>query len=325
MVAPSNPQRVDESIRPMPARRGLALPRAGRLARRGVACRARERRARARRGSALVEFALIAFAFYLLLAGTIELGRMIFSAQILQGAARAGARELAIVPLPATMTFSEALADPVVRQRVYDPTRLALDITGMDDAEVQELLDGLPVINKLLAPLMIRDDAIVSGRTLMRYPGALFSGPEGYLVAIPRVLDRAGNGGETIEWLPVVEEIVPDPDDPATAPFSLTSTGPHRGLVALRIHYPFQAATLSAYRQEEGPNGSVRNLPIENSGVVAVVGDYSPGSPLQTSAQSGAYAGAFGLGSLEAVGEKVRPFRRLLSHQSIFRREVFSQ
>ena len=279
--------------------------------------------ARSRSGAALVEFALIAFAFYLLLAGTIELGRMTFSAHVVQSAARAGARELALVPLPGVASFQDALADPVVRARVYDPSRLALDVTGMDDGEVQATLDGLPVINKLLAPLMFRDTSLIAGRTLLRYPGAVFETDDGWRVAIPRVLDRASDGSETVEWLPVVEEIVPDPSDPQSAPFSLTSTGPQRGLVALRIHFPFQAATLSAYRSEAGPNGNVVNVPLEAVGIQVQGG--APGSLLTSTAESGAYAGPGGLGSFEALGKSVRPFRRLLSQQSIFRRELFSQ
>ena len=60
---------------------------------------------RVRRGAVLVEFAFVALGFYVLLMGTVEIGRMILSSQLLNNAARVGARELAMMPLPATMTF----------------------------------------------------------------------------------------------------------------------------------------------------------------------------------------------------------------------------
>ena len=42
------------------------------------------RRGRNRRGSVLVEFALIALLLYLILAATLEFGRALFGAQVLQ-------------------------------------------------------------------------------------------------------------------------------------------------------------------------------------------------------------------------------------------------
>src|SRR6185436_6355611 len=100
------------------------------------------------RGAVLVEFALILIAFYLLFAGTFEIGRMVFSAQILQNAARVGARELALIPLPATYTFDKALGiNPAyadlppedkanvdqVRELVYDPRLLAVNLSAYPD------------------------------------------------------------------------------------------------------------------------------------------------------------------------------------------------
>jgi hypothetical protein len=276
-----------------------------------------------RRGQALVEFALIAFAFYLLLSGTLELGRMLFVSHLVQGAARAGARELAIIPLPATASFAEALEDPRVRERVYDPARLVLDVTGLDAAGVQDAIDALPTLNRLLAPLMISDPDSLPGRELLRYPGALVQGADGSLrVAIPRVLERGESGVETIDWLEVVEEVVPD-DDPAHAPFSLISTGPQQGLVALRVHYPFQAASMAAWRSEES-GGQVSNVVLEADDGAVTSGEPPPGA-LVGGGAGGVYAGVYGLGALQAMGKTVRPFRRLLSSQSVFRREVFSQ
>jgi TadE-like protein len=266
-----------------------------------------------RRGAALVEFALIAFAFYFLFAGTVELGRMSFSAQIVQSAARAGARELSIVPLPATMTFQEALQDPVVRERVYDPTKLVLPDPPPSD---------LPIINQMLVPLMIHDQIpLVVGQPavdVIRYPGAVFLTPDGPIVLVPHVR------GPEIEFLDVVEEIVPDPDDPSSGPFSILSTGPRNGLVALRINFPYQASMLTAYTREILPNGHVRNVAVEANDNIPVIGRQPPGSPYGVTHESGLYTGPHGLGMWYALDKEVRPFSRLVSSQSIFRREVFS-
>jgi Flp pilus assembly protein TadG len=286
--------------------------------------RTARRPAPARRGQALVEFALVALAFYLLFAGTVELGRMLFASQILQSAARVGARELAVTPLPATATFDEALAAAEVRARVYDPAALVVDVTDRSDEEVRAALDALPLLNRALSPLFQRDRTSVQGRELLRYPGALFRAADGSLrVLIPRVVERTSQGHETIEWLDVVEEAVPDADDPGRSPFSLVSLGPQRGLVALRIHYPFQAAALAAFKVEPAA-GEPRNVPLLADDAAVTAPPAPHGAPLDGPA-TGPYAGEFALGSLECLGERVRPFRRLLTHQSFFRREVFSE
>ena len=63
---------------------------------------------RGQRGAALVEFALVSLVLYLLLAGMIEFGRLMFDANALQDVARVAARELALAPVRATATFDYA-------------------------------------------------------------------------------------------------------------------------------------------------------------------------------------------------------------------------
>ena len=88
----------------------------------------------------------------------------------------------------------------------------------------------------------------------------------------------------------------------------------------MRMHYPFQAATLSAY--DPADDGTNDVFAADDSGVAVSVAAES--DPLNfTSTTIGTYSGPYGLGSQEALTEQVRPFRRLLSAQSIFRREVF--
>lgn len=310
--------------------------------------------ARSRCGAVLVEFAFVAFAFYILLMGTVEIGRMVLTSQMLNNAARVGARELAIMPLPATMTFAQAMDMPIrtdellagnviaksaleVRSAIYDKNKLALDVTNLNPAQVQLLLDSLPSLNRMLLPLMIRERVTIGGETkdLIRYPGALVLNPEfsasefiesesgnRFDILIPRVIGGGPDGAGSIEWVPVVEEVRPSAD-PAQAPFSIASTGRAtlRGVVCLRINYPYQASLASAFM----PSNDGTNTPIiandsalvDNSGAgVSTVNASSSDLPSQS--------GRYGLGVMYAFGQEVRPYRRLISAQCIARRETMT-
>lgn len=292
----------------------------------------------AKSGSVLVEFAFVSLVFYFLLAGTIEMGRALHGSQALQNAARVCARELAVMPMPATITFREALgledmaslspeelaAAARVRNEIYDRGRLVLDVEGLSGQSYTDRLATLPLVNRMLVPLMIREriDIGESGeRDVLRFPGAIFAGTNngapgemGYYVRIPNIVSRGANGAESIEWVDVLEEIE---ESPGVGPFSIMSTGTHQGLVAVRMNYPFQAATLSAYSTTAGATNEV--ITADDGSVTG-----GGGSPLSfTSTTVGTYSGQYGLGSQEALTKKVRPFRRLLTAQSIFRREVF--
>ena len=315
------------------------------------------------RGSVMVEFALVSFVLYLLLAAAIDFGRLMFSAQATQDAARVAARELAVAPLPAGIPFDGpggalSYVDPdtgfSVPQRIFNAACLSIDRGAFkDDADPDAALDsfvsGLPVVNRMLRPLMIVDQG--GGRNLLRYPGALLdtgidatcvsldaSHPSlttALTVGIPRVTSRSAEGFETIEWLPVLEEI--RTGSPPVGPFSLTADLPaaQRGLVAVRINYPYQAAMISSFRPN--PAG-----PLEpNLGNVNLASDTEvddPGTTMGTPVvpadeddefTTHTFAGKYGLGRQLAFARKgqaveaVRPYRRVLSGQAIFRREVF--
>jgi len=294
----------------------------------------------ARSGQVLIEFAFVSLAFYFLLAGTIEMGRALHGSQALQNAARVCARELSVMPMPATITFREAVGlDPTiagsreraaadrVRDEVFDSGRLVLNVDGVYGVDYDNLLASLPLVNQMLVPLMIRERIAIGGGAetdVLRYPGAIYANPNfdaampkpgelGYLVRIPRIISRGSDGAETIEMVDVLTEIG---EGTGEGPFSILSPGTHKGLVAIRMYYPFQAATLSAY----GANADGSNRVFE----AGSAGLASGATPVDfTSTTVGTYSGRYGLGSQEALTKKVRPFRRLLSAQSIFRREVF--
>ena len=283
--------------------------------------RAEARPCAGRRGSVLVEFALVSLAFYLILAGTLEVGRMITSSQIVQNAARVAARELALLPLPATYTFEQALACDRTRERVFDPRKLAVVAA---DGALPDTSDW-PAVNRVLLPLMIVSE--VGGTRYLHYPGALVNVPGvGVTVRVPQVVSRGADGVESIRWVDVLEEVRADADDAGTGPFSLTpATGVNeRGLVAIRINYPYQAAALTAYQPVDPAEPNPVAEPIlANDGAVTQV-NAAGGTLLGgSSSDAGPYSGTYGLGKFYALNREVRPFRRLISSQAVFRREVF--
>lgn len=301
-------------------------------------------RAAKRRGQSLVEFAFVALVTYLLLAGIITFGHMLYVAQGLQQAADLGAREFSRTPLPADDAFEDVLTDATVLQNIYNEDFLVfdLDTLGANQDFYQDIVPTWPVLNQQLAPVMIVDHPDFDGdgtpdRRLLRYPGALLQkagSPTGFTVGIPIVLARDGTGVETIRWVPVVEEIDTEPNAAADSganpdPFKISSA--HRGLVALRINYPYQSASMSGFR-ENGAGLFEPNLTNPNLANDGSVSEDNPGDrpgnlvgqPLEGGGiYAGTYGGQYGLGTQGALGQRVRPFRRVISAQAIYRREVF--
>ncbi len=258
-----------------------------------------------RQGGALVEFALVSLIFYLLFAATIEFGRLIFAAQVLQDVARVAARELAVTPLPAAVTFDEALALPAVRERVWDSAQLIVNATN--DATLEAGFAALPLVNRALRPLFIPDK--IGDTSVLRYPGALVPDATvpvwGLRVMIPK---EVPGGGYVMRS--VLQEVRGDPGDPATGPFSATSLAVPNSIAAVLVQYPFQAASMSAFTPQ----------PPEPSGAPAPTVGFVVPAPADT--PIGTYTGENGLGAQAAFGQKVRPYRRILTGQSFFRREV---
>jgi hypothetical protein len=267
-------------------------------------------RTRRRRGGVAVEFALIALALYLVLAGMLSIGRWLAVSQAAQDTARFAAREVALFPLPAEMTFESAQLDPSFRSAVYDPDLVVVDLDATPPGEALEaFFDAMPVVNRALRPLMITSDVATGAgrRRLLHMPGAVVdsaTSPTGLSVLVPRILARDPDSGvETeVELVPVLE---------AVSPASFAVSG--GGIVGLRLNVPFQSAALAAYLPASA--GNARPIEATNlGGSNTIVG---PG-PLG----AGPYSGTFGLGRLETFGISARPFRRLVAAQALFRREV---
>ncbi len=303
-----------------------------------------------RRGQALLEFAIVSLILYLLLAAIFEFGRAIHGAQVLQQAADVCAKEISRMPLPAELTFEQALAgtpgDRPVRSQIYDPHYLVLDLDTLGGRpKLEDLIADLPPVNQQLFALMVFSE--VGGRRLLRYPGALVTDDDstddpvdppsaGLMVLVPLVT-RDGSGGEAVRWVEVVEDIQtgdPSGDDPSD-PFHIAS--PQKGLVALRINYPFQAASLSSFRPAAGPfEPNIGTPQVADDDAVSADPPPQGGSlvapDVAAGQYGGTYGGPFGLGEHGALGSPqlagglpLRPFRRVISAQAIYRREVFAE
>lgn len=236
-------------------------------------------------------------------------------------------------------------AHPTFKARIFDEQHLVIDLDAdlAPGQSVDDYLADKPLINRLLRPVLVYEE-LSDGRRLVRYPGALVtnSGTGELTVLVPRVAERnAADGRETdVEWHAVVEEIrEAGPTPPTTlGPLSLDSqvTGVDPGMVALRINYPFQSGAMVAYRYRRG-DGTFAGSPAEALGEdvdnIEVVadddeGDFGLPSPYELAVaaddvgRSPASGGRFGLGRLQAAGGAVRPYRKLLSVQAVYRREV---
>jgi hypothetical protein len=286
-------------------------------------------RKRHRRGQALIEFAIIALVSYLLLAAIITFGLQLYGAQGMQQVADLAAREISRTPLPPTMTLDEVLYGSVTdfpslsdfRQRVFDPQFLVIPDEGLSG-----LIGQLPLVNQQLLPYMIPD--VIDDAAVLRYPGAVFSGANGsYEVWIPLVVGRSADGTETVDWVRPLEEIKPSS---GPSPFSVTS--PQAGIVALRVNYPVQSPAMSSFRENAaGPFEPTIGQPNVANDAGVGVQDTDGNTPSGTAlpGQQPTYAGPYGLGTQQALGSQqltggqpVRPFRRVITAQAIFRREV---
>ncbi len=305
------------------------------------------RRATSRRGQALVEFAVVCLVASMLLAAILTFGQILYCDESLQQAADLAARELARTPLPADDTFSQALQDPGVRKRVYDERYLVLTIdAGSNPITFNggHPIGDFPLVNQQLYPIMIYDQLVpqfVSGPPpvpVLRYPGAVFKDPNpdatlnppasGYLVRIPVVQYTPSPGsspGQQVGWLAVVEEI---PSTLNPNPFQVSSS--QRGVVALRFNYPYQSASMSGVQPPADPTlppGPPDNpvVPIPVNGTVyspppADVGDAVVSALFEG---FGPYGGQYSLGQQAAWAQAVRPYRKVICAEAIYRREVF--
>lgn len=286
-------------------------------------------RSRQRRGQAVVEFAVVSLLLTFLLGAMLTLGFLFFGANVLQQAADVGAMELSRHPFAATGTFGDALAD----SGLFREADLVVPVgTAARD---------LPLINQQLFSVYIYDPDI----DMLRYPGTLVTNGDGdqtVLIPIIGPGNRDENTGvETIsEWHKVVEEVTPSGSMEGPYAINSTTTGMlDPGMVALRIHYPFQSAAMVAYIHKNSsgvvisPSETIGLESVQNV-VVTADDDAVTAAPLpagytlvnpaiNTAFGASPHRGTYGLGEAQAHLTKVRPYRKVISAQAIYRRELF--
>src|SRR3954447_161891 len=280
-----------------------------------------------REGAAVAEFAVVGLLLYLVLAGILTFGHLLWAGQNLQQVVDVGAQETARMPFPPSADFDAVRSSQTFRDQIYDERFLVIRPGDLGGQSLSAYADShLPLINRLLVPLMIYDP----NQDVYRYPGALVTntttGVETVLVPVISYRTNA----PTVSWLLPVDEVrsngvsafpvnASDPANPSFVP----------GVVALRINYPFQAAALSGFRPNSAgpfePNGD-NVIEADDSSVSegAIPSNYS----LVVTANAGdpnPPAGRFGLGRQIAWAREhgIRPYRKVLSVQAIYRREVF--
>ncbi|GJL55152.1 MAG: pilus biosynthesis protein TadE [Nitrospirales bacterium] len=280
------------------------------------------------RGSVLVEFSLIAVALSLLIAFIVDVARMVFVSQLLQETARVAARELALIPLPPALTFEQALRHPLVKRRIYDPAALVIDMDQFQDSHrLEKFLDGLPIVNRMLRPLMIAESITFAGetRTVLRFPGVVVhehtsDGSLVWSISVPAAGTSREQNAESSRWTSVLEEMKGSPEDAQSGAFSLqpSSHGARGGLVALRVNYPFQPLFMRWQPQAILPD-SVSISSIEQlNGASDSSGKSQNPKTSMSSPQS-----TTNTNSQTIVSGTVKEYPHILSAQAVFRREVF--
>lgn len=286
-----------------------------------------------RAGQSLVEFAVVALVLYMLLAAIVTFGHSLYVAQGLQSAADLAAREISRTPLPAVANFEDVLANGSLDE-IYSENFLVFDLDTLPEGGsfFTDVIPSWPIVNQQLAMMMIVDRPDLDGdgtpdRNLIRYPGALLESQSpdsltGLTVGIPLVTSRSAAGVETIRWVPVIEEIE---NDNNPNPFNIDNGG----IVALRINCPVQSPAMSGFRPNaDGPFEPTIGQPnLANDGGVIELNDAPgelTGAPLESGEiLAGTYGGQYGLGAQGVMAQTVRPYRRVISAQAIYRREVF--
>lgn len=284
---------------------------------------------RQRQGQALLEMAFLIPLLVIIIGATISFGLFFFQTNVMQQAVDVGAMEIARFPFTpdAQMGLGDLNVDPNdtsllmnderFKDEIYDEERLVLD-PGFD-------VNDLPLLNRLLVPLMVLD--FIDGEQVRRYPGAVVTNGNGNrTILIPVMAYDRNTGTESlIQWVAPVEEIqTGDGDRPYSLSATSASTSFAPGMVALRVNFPVQSTTLVNRTGEQG------ELIIDADDASISDGDTGTNYSLVIPNESGPadttiHSGRYGLGRQAALLRTagVRPFRRVLSTQSIYRREVF--
>ena len=286
-------------------------------------------------GQALLEMAFLIPMLVLIIGATISFGLFFFQANVLQQAVDVGAQEISRFPFKpnGVLGLGDLDVDPndpdvlmnfgSFQSQIFNEKYLVIhDSEWLSFPSFTAFADQLPLLNRLLVPVMIRDLSYSGGVT--RFPGAVVRNAAGEeTVLIPIINYDTVTGKESlIQWVAPVEEIR---SSSGVGPYNLNASTPFPGMVALRINFPAQSTTLVNRTGDKG------QIIIDADDASISNGNTGSKYSLVVSAESGPadtsiYSGRFGLGRQAALlrSAGVRPYRKVLSVQAIYRREVFN-
>ena len=275
----------------------------------------------------------------LIIGATISFGLFFFQANVLQQAVDVGAQEISRFPFKpnGVLGLGDLDVDPndpdvlmnddvlprSFKKQIFDEKHLVIHDSEWASSSFREFADqNLPLLNRLLVPVMIRDPSFAGGVT--RFPGAVVTNAAGEeTVLIPLIGYDPNTGAESlIKWVAPVEEIRPSS---GVGPYKLDVDTPFSAMVALRINFPAQSTTLV------NRTGNMGQIIIEADDASISAGNTGSNYSLVVNNETGPadtsiYSGRFGLGRQAALlrSAGVRPYRKVLSVQAIYRREVFN-
>lgn len=251
---------------------------------------------------------------------------------------------LGTIEAPPQMAASQ---QPAFLNEIYDERFLYIPDADWDPATTsyQGLRDyvdqNLPLVNRLLVQVMIYD----SSERATRYPGAIVENKTtGHRTVLIPWMSYGNDGSEAIlRWVAPVEEIRIDHDQdgstPDVGPFSVVKPSGFAnsgvegafipGMAAIRINYPAQSAALINRSAGAGSMFVANDATLSDQGLDADQSNYQLVTPINDGI--GANSGRYGLGrhvihveGMDQINQYgVRPYRKVLSAQAIYRREVF--
>lgn len=263
-----------------------------------------------RKGQSLVEFALVALVLYLLLGAIFTFGHTLYVAQQVQLSADLLAREVSRTPASVTApSLREVLRTETIENSLFRESLLIYEYS--EGENLAETIQSWPLVNRQLSVVMVDD-----GETI-RIPGARERQIGGQpRIQIARTFDA--DFSEDGDWIDVVEELVDESGDSVFPP--MTDRG---GVVALRINYPVHSAFLTAMESPlaDSQFGDPNTKFIEVSNPSS---EFNVGAPNRLDPRVELYGGENGLGRQYAWGSQVRPYRRIVTGQAIYLREIFT-
>jgi Flp pilus assembly protein TadG len=121
-------------------------------------------------GNAVVEFALVLPLLLLVLFGITELGRMIMTTNLLNTAAREGARLAAVSPLSDSLSVQARVTEVLAASNIV-PTAINVQYNPGAHSVTVQVTSDFAVLSRSVLPPALRGTIQLTGRTVFRFEG----------------------------------------------------------------------------------------------------------------------------------------------------------